>query len=158
MITSSVFVHLQRPDNGELRRIGAPETDLNELFGRMLFNALCGNDDDHPRNHAVIWNQQERKWRLAPAFDLVPNIDDMPTKLAMQLSANRWDIKQDALLADWRYFGFESLTQAEKYITQKIEQVAQTSKYLEFDGVPKVQAELLRLHMSKSIKLLSENN
>lgn len=52
-----------------MRRIGVPISDLNELFGRMLFNALCGNDDDHPRNYAVIWMEAERKWRLSPAFD-----------------------------------------------------------------------------------------
>ncbi|MDP2103050.1 MAG: HipA domain-containing protein [Methylotenera sp.] len=138
-----------------LRRIGAPKSDLNELFGRMLFNALCGNDDDHPRNHAAIWNQQERKWRLAPAFDVVPNISDMPRRLAMQLSANRWDIEQEALLADWRYFGFESIAQAEQCRNQKIEQISIAAKVLDDIGLPEEQVQLLKLHMNKTIQRLT---
>ncbi len=30
---------------------------------RMAFNALAGNEDDHARNHAVIWEQGG--WRLS---------------------------------------------------------------------------------------------
>ncbi|MFK8030032.1 MAG: HipA domain-containing protein [Gammaproteobacteria bacterium] len=39
----------------EIRRVSAqPKTDAPELFKRMCFNALITNNDDHPRNHAVI--------------------------------------------------------------------------------------------------------
>jgi serine/threonine-protein kinase HipA len=55
----------------ELRRVSAePAADLRELFGRMCFNAMVSNLDDHPRNHAVL--AKERDWRLSPAFDLTP--------------------------------------------------------------------------------------
>jgi len=137
-----------------LRRIGAPKVDLNELFGRMVFNALCGNDDDHPRNHAVIWKQQENKWRLSPAFDVVPNMSELPRQLAMQLSANRWDIQQDALLADWRYFGFDSLSQAELYKNQIMHRIELAADDLESDGLSSDQAQLLRSRMSTVIRQL----
>lgn len=138
-----------------LRRIGAPQVDLNELFGRMIFNALCGNDDDHPRNHAVIWKQQENKWRLSPAFDVVPNMNELPRQLAMQLSTNRWDIQQDALLADWRYFGFDSLSQAEVYRNQIMHQIELAADDLESDGLSSAQAQLLRSRMSTVIRQLT---
>ena len=36
---------------------------------RAVFNALFHNQDDHPKNFA--WRlRQDRRWRLAPAFDL----------------------------------------------------------------------------------------
>ena len=55
----------------ELRRIsGEARKDAQELFRRMVFNALISNMDDHPRNHAVI--AREREWRLSPAYDLTP--------------------------------------------------------------------------------------
>lgn len=55
----------------ELRRISAqPKIDAPELFRRMCFNALITNNDDHPRNHAVI--AMENEWKLSPAYDLVP--------------------------------------------------------------------------------------
>lgn len=93
----------------ELRRIGAPVEDRLELFGRMIFNAVCGNDDDHPRNHAVIYHPQEGRWRLSPAFDVVPNPDDdVPATLSMQLSLGRTDISREAVLADHARFGFKN--------------------------------------------------
>ena len=139
-----------------LRRIGVPQLDLNELFGRMIFNALCGNDDDHPRNHAVIWQQQENKWRLSPAFDVVPNMQESPKQLAMQLSASRWDIQHDALLADWRYFGFDSLEQAELYQNQMMHQIQLAADDLESDGLSSEQAHLLRTRMSTVIGQLTQ--
>lgn len=69
----------------ELQRIGAPLEDRIELFERMVFNAVCSNDDDRVRNHAVVYRVQERRWRLAPAFDVVPNTAEQPARLAMQL-------------------------------------------------------------------------
>jgi serine/threonine-protein kinase HipA len=43
---------------------------LHELFSRMTFNVLCGNTDDHARNHAAFWNG--RQLTLTPAYDICP--------------------------------------------------------------------------------------
>jgi serine/threonine-protein kinase HipA len=56
-----------------LRRIStAPTEDARELFVRAVFNALISNLDDHPRNHAVVWDGDG--WRLSPAYDLTPSV------------------------------------------------------------------------------------
>lgn len=56
----------------ELRRRSARSAqDLEELFRRMVFNALISNTDDHPRNHALIATTIH--WELSPAYDLTPN-------------------------------------------------------------------------------------
>lgn len=47
-----------------------PEADCVELFRRMVFNAAVTNNDDHPRNHALL--RRQKGWRLSPAYDLVP--------------------------------------------------------------------------------------
>ena len=130
-----------------MRAIGAPDKDLIELFGRMLFNALIGNDDDHPRNHAVVWNQSERKWRLSPAFDVVPNMTETPKTLSMQLSQGRWDISNTALFADWKYFGFSSLAQAYQYANELIVKIKTGSLFLEETGLFSDDAELIRLRI-----------
>jgi serine/threonine-protein kinase HipA len=101
----------------ELRRIGAPLEDLRELFARMVFNAVVGNNDDHPRNHAAIYRHQEARWRLAPAFDVVPDPDETPTRLTMQLSTGRWDISREAMLADCLRFGFAAPQEANDYLS-----------------------------------------
>lgn len=55
----------------ELRRWSADlQADREELFRRMVFNALVSNGDDHPRNHALIAPGAE--FRLSPLFDVVP--------------------------------------------------------------------------------------
>lgn len=56
----------------ELRRISKQaKRDAEQLFRRMVFNALISNTDDHPRNHAFI--AQDKNWQLSPAYDLTPN-------------------------------------------------------------------------------------
>ncbi len=51
------------------RFVKASET-LTELYRRMVFNILCGNTDDHARNHAAFWDGQ---WlSLTPAYDICP--------------------------------------------------------------------------------------
>jgi serine/threonine-protein kinase HipA len=100
----------------ELRLAGAPVEDRIELFGRMVFNAVCGNDDDHVRNHAIVYSAKERCWRLTPAFDVVPNPAETPSRLHMQVSQGRFDISRDAVLADAHRFGFTSATEATTYL------------------------------------------
>jgi serine/threonine-protein kinase HipA len=96
--------------------VGAPAEDRIELFGRMVFNAVCGNDDDHVRNHAIVYSASERRWRLAPAFDVVPNPVETPARLHMQLSQGRFDISRDAVLTDAHRFGFASSQDASSYL------------------------------------------
>lgn len=47
-----------------------PGQTLRELFGRIVFNVLCGNTDDHARNHAAFWDGVS--YRLTPAYDICP--------------------------------------------------------------------------------------
>jgi serine/threonine-protein kinase HipA len=51
-------------------RFAQPRETLRELFGRLVFNILCGNTDDHARNHAAFWDGQQLS--LTPAYDLCP--------------------------------------------------------------------------------------
>lgn len=43
---------------------------LHELFSRIVFNILCGNTDDHARNHAAFWDGHQLA--LTPAYDICP--------------------------------------------------------------------------------------
>ncbi len=48
----------------------SPRQTLRELFGRLVFNILCGNTDDHARNHAAFWDGALLS--LTPAYDICP--------------------------------------------------------------------------------------
>ena len=52
------------------QRFANPRETLVELFSRLVFNILCGNTDDHARNHAAFWDGRELT--LTPAFDICP--------------------------------------------------------------------------------------
>lgn len=51
-------------------RFTDPKNTLRELFGRICFNILCGNTDDHARNHAALWDG--KMLSLSPAYDICP--------------------------------------------------------------------------------------
>ena len=51
-------------------RFTDPKATLEEMFSRLVFNILCGNTDDHARNHAAFWNGKELT--LTPAYDICP--------------------------------------------------------------------------------------
>ena len=56
-------------DTIRARFTDAPRT-LRELFGRLTFNILVGNTDDHARNHAAFWDGEDLT--LTPAYDICP--------------------------------------------------------------------------------------
>ena len=51
-------------------RFTDPRHTLKELFSRLVFNILCGNTDDHARNHAAFWDG--KALTLTPAYDICP--------------------------------------------------------------------------------------
>lgn len=107
----------------QLKMIGAPDEDRHELFGRMVFNAVCGNDDDHVRNHAIYFRPDLGGWRLTPAFDAVPNPVETPRRLAMQLATGRFDIARSTVLQDARRFGFATIGDATHYLDDLLRRI-----------------------------------
>ncbi|ROM81913.1 toxin/anti-toxin system, HipA-like toxin module [Pseudomonas brassicacearum] len=87
----------------EMQRRGVPDDDLRELFKRMCFNALVGNDDDHPKNHAILW--LEGRWRLAPMYDVVPGLEgSSPPYLSMAVGRSGRVISRENLLSHCLHF------------------------------------------------------
>ncbi|WEK28477.1 MAG: type II toxin-antitoxin system HipA family toxin [Candidatus Pseudomonas phytovorans] len=90
----------------EMRRRGVPQSDLQELFRRMCYNALVGNSDDHPRNHAIIW--VGGAWRLSPMYDVLPMLDEGPAKaLAMAVGREGSQVSRSNLLSHHAHFALE---------------------------------------------------
>lgn len=75
-----------------------PEQNLRELFGRMVFNILCGNTDDHARNHAAFWDGQSLA--LTPAYDICPqNRTGREATQAMLMEGNKRSSQLQVCLA-----------------------------------------------------------
>lgn len=60
-----------------------PTQTLQELYRRMVFNVLCGNTDDHARNHAAFYDGNALE--LTPAYDICPQ--NRSTGIASQAMA-----------------------------------------------------------------------
>lgn len=65
------FSYLALADAFRVHGIGNGTT-LEQLFRRMVFNILCRNTDDHPRNHGVLYDGSQGD--LSPAFDIIPAV------------------------------------------------------------------------------------
>ena len=76
---------------------------LKELFSRLVFNILCGNNDDHARNHAAFWDG--KMLSLTPAYDICPQARaGNEASQAMLISGNQRMSQLKNCLAACRYF------------------------------------------------------
>jgi len=105
-----------------LRRVSPlPADDARELFMRAVFNALISNLDDHPRNHAVLWD--EGGWRLSPVYDLVPSNTQSQDERFLAMSVGRPDgdrprwANRSNLISGAEHFGL-SKDEADGLITE----------------------------------------
>ena len=92
---------------------------------------------------------------LSPAFDIVPNATSEPRSLAMQLCDGRWDISANAILVDWKFFGFNSLDEVKQYKAKLIEKIQFQSQYLSQFKASREFEYLLRVRAITIIKLIS---
>lgn len=79
-----------------------PHKDIQQLFKRMVFNLVFANIDDHLKNFSFIYDDNQDKWNLAPAYDLTYPLDALLnfTKISRALSLNgkRTNITRDDIL------------------------------------------------------------
>jgi serine/threonine-protein kinase HipA len=54
------------------RRLTRDTAEVEQVYRRMVFNVAIGNRDDHAKNFAFMMDPAGR-WRLAPAYDLLPS-------------------------------------------------------------------------------------
>ena len=84
-----------------LTQFGAKvESDLRELWQRIVFSIFVSNTDDHLRNHGFMLT--EKGWILSPAFDINPNEDGAGLSLNISLEDNSLDL--DLALEVAEYF------------------------------------------------------
>lgn len=46
------------------------ERELEEMYRRMCFNVFAHNRDDHSKNFSYLYDEEESRFKLAPAYDL----------------------------------------------------------------------------------------
>lgn len=81
------------------------DADLEQLFRRVAFNVAVGNRDDHLRNHGFLLGKTG--WRLAPAFDVNPNIDKAEHVLNIDDVDNRPSL--ETVLSTAAFYGLDDV-------------------------------------------------
>ena len=51
------------------RELSISESEIEQLFCRMVFNVMTNNTDNHNKNFSFLL-EENGKWRLAPAYDM----------------------------------------------------------------------------------------
>ena len=51
------------------RELSIPESEIEQLFARMVFNVMANNTDDHNKNFSFLL-EENGHWRIAPAYDM----------------------------------------------------------------------------------------
>jgi serine/threonine-protein kinase HipA len=73
-----------------------PYRDIEELFKRMIFNVVFFNSDDHLKNHSFIYDEEQDKWNISPAYDITyslnPLLNYTRTSRALSINGKRIDI------------------------------------------------------------------
>jgi serine/threonine-protein kinase HipA len=87
---------------------GHVQRDREELFGRMVFNVLVSNDDDHLRNHAFVNDSAGGGWRLSPLYDVVPRASSSHERFLHLVVGKQGRLATlDNALSDGAQFGLE---------------------------------------------------
>ena len=117
--------------------------DNSQLFRRMMFNVLIGNNDDHARNHAFFWDGT--RYQLTPAYDICPMLRfGLTANQAMIMGKQGRSSTLKNTLSEAGLFGLtkEDAIFIKRELFDKIEtHWAEASDYAE---LTKVQSDLLR--------------
>ncbi|MBK7108185.1 MAG: HipA domain-containing protein [Chitinophagales bacterium] len=82
------------------------ETDLEELWRRIVFSICVKNTDDHLRNHGFLLT--DKGWILSPAYDINPN--EFGTGLSVNIYENDNALDIDLALEVAPYFRLNNST------------------------------------------------
>ncbi|MBU3738366.1 MAG: type II toxin-antitoxin system HipA family toxin [Rhodoferax sp.] len=91
-----------------LRRIARAEAirgHQKELFGRMVFNILMDNTDDHEKNHAFV-RADDGYYDLSPAYDVVPSLQGLGQQ-QLRVGKSQAESSIENVLSDMQAFGLK---------------------------------------------------
>lgn len=123
-----------------IERIGEDvDSDLEELWRRIVFNICVRNTDDHLRNHGFLLG--ERGWRLSPAYDLNPQL--WPGGLALNIDEVSNECHLDLARSVGRYFRLSS--ERQNVIIEEVQDAVGQWEYVaKLRGLSRSEIEQMR--------------
>ena len=72
--------------------------EVEKLYRLMCFNVFAHNRDDHAKNFSFLYDFDENRWKLSPAYDLTYS-NSLWGEHATSIHGNGKDPKEEDLLA-----------------------------------------------------------
>lgn len=114
------------------------ETNLHQLWRRIIFNIAISNTDDHLRNHGFLLTK--KGWILSPAYDLNPSIDK--DGLALNIDAVNNELDFELAKSVGKYFRLDEKQM--DTIIQEVNQAISNWKTIAKElGIPRGEIELM---------------
>ena len=110
------------------------ESDLQELWRRIVFSVCVKNTDDHLRNHGFL--STEKGWILSPAYDINPVEHGNGLSLNISETSNALDL--DLVLEVAEYFRLNK-KEAARIISQVKKSVSSWEDVAKQIGISKVE-------------------
>jgi serine/threonine-protein kinase HipA len=121
-----------------MRNCDDTDSNLEQLWRRIVFNITVSNCDDHLRNHGFLLGA--RGWQLSPAYDINPDENGMGLKLNISDNDNSLDF--DLALSVAKYFGL-SFERASAILDEVRVAVSDWQKVATRLGIPRVEQEMV---------------
>lgn len=121
------------------------ESDLAELWRRIVFSICVSNTDDHLRNHGFLLTKSG--WRLSPAYDINPI--ETGTGLKLNISENDNALDLDLALSVIDYFRLEK-AQAMDYMQKIIQAVKSWPEVASKFGISRTEQALKSIAFSRA--------
>jgi serine/threonine-protein kinase HipA len=114
------------------------ESNLHQLWRRIIFNIAISNTDDHLRNHGFILTKEG--WILSPAYDLNPSIDK--DGLALNIDTNNNNLDFELAKSVGEYFRLNN-TQMDNIINQIVTVVIDWKAIATTIGISRAEQKLM---------------
>ncbi len=139
-----------------------PIRDRAELWKRIVFNVLAGNTDCHVKNFALLYSNDLKNIKLAPAYDMLSTViyKDIAGKMAFNIGGE-YDIEkigetQFAIAAEEARLGKEIALDIYREISEKfvdaLDEAAAGLCSLGFNKAIEIRDDILRIHRKWSRK------
>ncbi|WP_373518940.1 type II toxin-antitoxin system HipA family toxin [Pricia sp.] len=113
-------------------------SNLHQLWRRIVFNIAISNTDDHLRNHGFILTQ--KGWILSPAYDLNPSIEKDGLSLNIDMYDNALDFDLAKSVGEYFRLGDDEM---ETILDEVLAVVKNWKSIAGQIGIPKKEQEIM---------------
>lgn len=101
-----------------------PHSEMQQLYKRMIFNVVFANTDDHLKNFSFIYDDQQNRWNLSPAYDLTypfnPLLSLLRVSRALSINGKRHNITREDVLSIAKNFSIKDAGKIIKQVNEAI--------------------------------------